>query len=125
LIGAACIVEIFRLFAVVNADSRLTLPELLADRAAEEPEQPALVVDGVGVLSFGEWDRRSNALAHALIDRGLPDRGLVGLVSGERDEAPLAGLAADLRERCIGGAGVARGYRDRAALTAERSVPDP
>jgi acyl-CoA synthetase (AMP-forming)/AMP-acid ligase II len=85
LIGAACIVETFRLFAVVNADSRLTLPELLANRAAEEPGQPALVVDGVGVLSFGEWDRRSNALAHALIDRGLPAGGLVGLVFGERD----------------------------------------
>jgi acyl-CoA synthetase (AMP-forming)/AMP-acid ligase II len=61
------------------------LPELLANRAAEEPEQPALVVDGVGVLSFGEWDRRSNTIAHALIDRGLPDGKLVGLVFGERD----------------------------------------
>lgn len=70
---------------MVNADHRPTLPELLANRAAEEPERPALVVDGVGVLSFGEWDRRSNAIAHALIGRGLPGGKLVGLVFGERD----------------------------------------
>lgn len=70
---------------MLNSDRRVTLPELLAHRAAEEPEQPALVVDGVGVLSFGEWDKRSNALAHALIDRGLPEGKLVGLVFGERD----------------------------------------
>ena len=70
---------------MVISDDRLTLPDLLANRAAVEPEQPALVVDGVGVLSFGEWDRRSNAIAQALIDRGLPDGKLVGLVFGERD----------------------------------------
>ena len=81
----ACDVEIFRLLGMVIASQRLTLPDLLANRAAEEPEQPALVVDGVGVLSFGEWDRRSNAIAHALIDRGLPAGKLVGLVFGERD----------------------------------------
>jgi acyl-CoA synthetase (AMP-forming)/AMP-acid ligase II len=70
---------------MINASQRLTLPELLANRAAQEPAQPALVVDGVGVLSFGEWDGRSNAIAHALIDRGLTDGKLVGLVFGERD----------------------------------------
>lgn len=70
---------------MVNAGQGLTLPELLAYRAAQEPERPALVVDGVGVLSFGQWDRRSNAIAHALTDRGLPGGKLVGLVFGERD----------------------------------------
>ena len=70
---------------MVNDDQQLTLPELLANRAAEEPDQAALVVDGAGVLTFGEWDRRSNAIAHALIDRGLPDGKLVGLLFGERD----------------------------------------
>ena len=79
------LVEIFRLTGVVNASRRLTLPELLANRAAEEPDQPALVVHGGGALSFGEWDRRSNAIAHALIDRGLPEGKLVGLVFGEAD----------------------------------------
>jgi acyl-CoA synthetase (AMP-forming)/AMP-acid ligase II len=70
---------------VLNSDHKLILPELLATRAAREPEQLALVVDGVDVLSFGEWDRRSNAVAHALIGRGLPGGKLVGLVFGERD----------------------------------------
>ncbi len=70
---------------MVSSGHGFTLPELLADRAAREPEQAALVVDGVGVLTFGDWDRRSNAVAHALIGRGLPGGRPVGLVFGERD----------------------------------------
>lgn len=45
--------------------------DLLTLRAAADPDAIALVVDGVGELSFGEWDRRSNAMARGLADRGI------------------------------------------------------
>ena len=48
------------------------------------------MVDGVGVLSFGEWDSRSNAIAHALIARGVPAGRPVGVVFGERDWIDVA-----------------------------------
>jgi acyl-CoA synthetase (AMP-forming)/AMP-acid ligase II len=66
------------------------IPDLLSARAQETPERPALEVDGVGVLSFGEWDQRANAIAHALIDRGVPAGRPVGLVFGERDWIDVA-----------------------------------
>ncbi|GAA3583071.1 long-chain fatty acid--CoA ligase [Nonomuraea rosea] len=70
---------------MVSGDLRLTLPDLLARRAGEQPTRAALVVAGVGELSFGDWDRRANAVAHALLARGLPSGARVGLLFGERD----------------------------------------
>jgi long-chain acyl-CoA synthetase len=64
---------------------RLTLPDLLALRAEAQPDSPALVVADVGTLTFADWDRRANAIAHGLIDRGLPSGSRVGLLFGERD----------------------------------------
>ncbi|WP_194791289.1 non-ribosomal peptide synthetase [Pseudomonas sp. UFMG81] len=55
------------------------------------------------------------------IGRALPGRGLY-ILDGHGNLAP-AGLAGEL---CLaGGAGLARNYHGRAALTAERFVPDP
>jgi acyl-CoA synthetase (AMP-forming)/AMP-acid ligase II len=66
------------------------IPDLLSARAQQAPQRSALEVDGVGVLSFGEWDSRSNAIAHALIGRGVPAGRPVGLVFGERDWIDVA-----------------------------------
>ncbi|TDE33704.1 long-chain fatty acid--CoA ligase [Nonomuraea mesophila] len=70
---------------MVGHDAGLTLPDVLARRAQEEPDRPALVVAGVGELSFGGWDRRADTVAHALIDRGVPAGHRVGLLFDERD----------------------------------------
>jgi acyl-CoA synthetase (AMP-forming)/AMP-acid ligase II len=69
----------------VTHDGRLTVPELLSIRAAEEPGRTALIVDGVGAVTFGGWDEGSNAVAHELAGRGIRRGDRVGLVFGERD----------------------------------------
>jgi acyl-CoA synthetase (AMP-forming)/AMP-acid ligase II len=51
---------------VSDGGSRLAIPDLLAARAEHAPNQVALIVADVGELSFGEWDRRANAVANAL-----------------------------------------------------------
>jgi acyl-CoA synthetase (AMP-forming)/AMP-acid ligase II len=61
-----------------------TTTRLLAARAASEPDRTALIVDGVGSLTFGAWHARSNAAAHAILRRGLPPGGRVGLLFDAR-----------------------------------------
>ena len=61
-----------------------TTPRLLAARAAAEPDRTALIVDGVDSLTFGAWHARSNAVAHAILRRGLPPGGRVGLLFDAR-----------------------------------------
>ncbi|GAA0413603.1 long-chain fatty acid--CoA ligase [Microbispora corallina] len=87
---------------MTTGDRRLTLPDLLAHRAQEQPERPALVVAGVGELTFGEWDRRANAVAHALIAREVAPGSRVGLLFGERDwiDAAVAWCGA-MRAGCV------------------------
>jgi acyl-CoA synthetase (AMP-forming)/AMP-acid ligase II len=75
---------------VSDGGSRLAIPDLLAARAEHAPNQVALIVADVGELSFGEWDRRANAVANALIDRGVPAGRAVGVVFGERDWTDVA-----------------------------------
>ena len=47
--------------------------------AVRAPDEPA-VIDELGTLTFGEVDRRSNALAHALSDHGVNEGDGVGIM---------------------------------------------
>ena len=47
------------------------LGDLLGARAREDGDRPAFVVEGADGLSYRAWDRRSNALARGLLERGL------------------------------------------------------
>src|SRR2546425_12778381 len=48
----------------------LTVPALLAARAAAQPDRPALLLDDGRSLTFREWDERSDAIARGLLSRG-------------------------------------------------------
>ncbi len=56
------------------------MPALLRARAAVEPDRVALMLDGGDRLTFREWDRRSDVVARAVRERGLPAGKPVGLV---------------------------------------------
>ncbi|TMM34917.1 MAG: acyl--CoA ligase [Actinobacteria bacterium] len=51
--------------------SALVLSDVLERRAADDPDGMAFNVDGGAVLHFADWERRSRAVAHALLDAGL------------------------------------------------------
>ena len=59
----------------------MILPDLLRDRAAEDPDAIALRVADGG-LTYGEWDARSNAAARGLVARGVRAGDRVGLLFG-------------------------------------------
>lgn len=81
---------------------RLTVPELLSIRTAETPDRTAIIVDGIGALTFGEWDARSNAVAHELARLGVRRGDRVGLVFGERDWIEFAvGCCAALKAGAV------------------------
>ncbi|MEU7853458.1 AMP-binding protein [Nonomuraea sp. NPDC049141] len=65
--------------------SAQTVPALLSSRAATDPDHEALIVAGTGGLTLGEWDERSNAAAHDLLDQGVQRGDRVALVFGGRD----------------------------------------
>ncbi|GII01418.1 class I adenylate-forming enzyme family protein [Planobispora takensis] len=67
-----------------------TVPQMLALRAEQEPGGVAIVVEGEGTLTFGEWERRSHAVAHGLLDRGVRPGDRIGLLFGGRDWADFA-----------------------------------
>ncbi|KIM16210.1 hypothetical protein QV65_16030, partial [Rhodococcus erythropolis] len=61
------------------AGDALTLPELLL-RGAADPHAPAIVdVAASATLTYGELDRRSDAMAFALIARGIAPEMIVAL----------------------------------------------
>lgn len=47
------------------------IPDLLRKRAVEAPYATAIIVDGGGSMSYGEWDARSNAMARGLAERNV------------------------------------------------------
>jgi acyl-CoA synthetase (AMP-forming)/AMP-acid ligase II len=49
----------------------LVLSDVLERRAADDPDGMAFNVDGGAVLRFAEWERRSRAVAHTLLDAGV------------------------------------------------------
>jgi len=71
-----------------------TLPELTARAAALWPERAGLIFDPGGErLSFGEIERRSNALAGALAELGVGPGDTVGVMLRNQPAFPLAWLA--------------------------------
>ncbi|GAB1816915.1 class I adenylate-forming enzyme family protein [Herbidospora sp. RD11066] len=58
----------------------MTLSDLLAARAAAEPDGVAMIVHGVGELTYAGWDARSGAVANILINDGVQPAEPVGLV---------------------------------------------
>jgi acyl-CoA synthetase (AMP-forming)/AMP-acid ligase II len=49
-----------------TAPAGSTIPDLLRARSQEEPERAALSMDGTKSLTFGDWERRSNAVGGVL-----------------------------------------------------------
>lgn len=68
----------------------LTIPDLLRNAAAADPDRAALIVDGSGSLSYREWDARSNAVARGLVDRAVVPGDRVALFFENADWIPFA-----------------------------------
>lgn len=56
------------------------VPDLLRDRVTDDRDGLALVVHGGPVLRYGEWERRSNAVARGLVARGVAGGDRVALL---------------------------------------------
>ncbi|HEY9421637.1 MAG TPA: condensation domain-containing protein, partial [Thermoanaerobaculia bacterium] len=72
-----------------------TVHELFAERARLRPEDPAVIFQDT-VVSYGELDRRSNALARRLLALGLAPESPVGLLS-ERSPEAIIGILGILK----------------------------
>ena len=57
-----------------------TVPQLLAARAADQPDRTAIRTLGGEELTFGGWRRRSDAVARGLLAGGVRPGEPVGLV---------------------------------------------
>lgn len=58
------------------------LPDLLRQRAGEDPGAVALRVGDAAALTYGRWERRSGAVARGLVGRGVRPGDRVALVFG-------------------------------------------
>ncbi|MGA8116196.1 MAG: AMP-binding protein [Actinocatenispora sp.] len=70
--------------------AEVLVPDMLAARAAEAPDGVALVLDGVGQLTFGQWHEKAGRVAHALRARGVAPSDRVALVVSTVDWLDLA-----------------------------------
>ncbi|MEV7007974.1 AMP-binding protein [Streptosporangium sp. NPDC051022] len=68
----------------------LTVPQLLRDRAAGDPDGVALIVHGSAPLTYLQWHERATAIANGLVARGVARGDRVGLVFGNADWADYA-----------------------------------
>ncbi|MEW2571441.1 condensation domain-containing protein, partial [Streptomyces sp. NPDC047070] len=71
---------------------RVSVPELVARRVAEDPDAVAVECDGT-TLTYRELDDRSDALASVLAAHGVGPGALVGLALPRTDSLPVALLA--------------------------------
>ncbi|HEX6969393.1 MAG TPA: class I adenylate-forming enzyme family protein [Micromonosporaceae bacterium] len=71
--------------ATTEAEPIVAAPDILRLRAEQHPDRIPLYIDGVGDLTFRQWDRRSDTAARLLARAGLGRGDRVGLLFGERD----------------------------------------
>lgn len=71
-----------------------TIPELTAEAAHRWPDRPAITCElGNGTITFSELERRSTAIAGALVKRGVKPGDVVAVMLPNRLEFPLLWLA--------------------------------
>src|SRR5437879_13766087 len=63
----------------------LLAPDLLRACAANQPDLGPINVDGRTSITYREWDLRSNAVAHVLVERGVGRGDRVALYYGGMD----------------------------------------
>lgn len=68
-----------------DTTSGFVVPELLALRVAQSPDDTVMNVNDAATITYAEWDRRSNALARGLLERGLARGEVVALYFGGLD----------------------------------------
>ena len=93
LLGATERAELAGFELTAEAGAPTTVPALLAERCAAHPDAPA-VRSGGGVLSYGELDRRADALAAVLRPLGTGERPVVALLLPRGPDLVVAMLAA-------------------------------
>jgi acyl-CoA synthetase (AMP-forming)/AMP-acid ligase II len=73
-----------RVGAPEQPTAAITVPGLLRERAARDPDRVAVIVDGGPALTFRAWDAQANAFARALAARGCSPGNRVALLFDNR-----------------------------------------
>ncbi len=73
-------------------DPPSTLPALFSKALARRPSRTAVITDE-GSLTYGELDRRSSALANALVELGVEPEDRIATLLSNRLEGPIVDLA--------------------------------
>ena len=68
---------------MTESEPALTVPGLLRARALDDPEKTAIRQEDSATLTFAEWEARSNAVAHAMVARGIRPGDRVAMVFGD------------------------------------------